>query len=54
MEVRFAGVMEGPTVTEEGQFTDGNTVTYTSEDIRFTVRGSTLCNCSNYPEMEKL
>lgn len=42
---------EGPTVTEEGQFTDGNTVTYTSEDIRFTVRGSNLyATVLNYPE----
>jgi Alpha-L-fucosidase len=31
---------EGPTQIEEGQFTDGNKKEFTSEDIRFTVRGS--------------
>lgn len=33
---------EGPTKIEEGQFTDGVTKAYTSEDIRFTVKGSQL------------
>jgi alpha-L-fucosidase len=37
---RVAG--EGPTQVEEGQFTDGRSKTFTSEDIRFTVRGSNL------------
>lgn len=33
---------EGPTLVEEGQFTDGKTKAFTSEDIRFTVKGSCL------------
>lgn len=33
---------EGPTVIEEGQFTDGKDKVFTSEDIRFTMRGETL------------
>lgn len=33
---------EGPTKIKEGQFTDGVTKAYTSEDIRFTVKGSQL------------
>lgn len=33
---------EGPTKIKEGQFTDGVTKAYTSEDIRFTVKGSRL------------
>lgn len=33
---------EGPTKTCEGQFTDGEDTAFTSEDIRFTVRGSQL------------
>jgi alpha-L-fucosidase len=33
---------EGPTVVPEGQFTDTQTKVFTSEDIRFTVRGSYL------------
>jgi len=33
---------EGPTKIIEGQFTDGNTKIFTSEDIRFTVKGSSL------------
>ncbi len=33
---------EGPTAIEEGQFTDSNSKTFTSEDIRFTVNGSYL------------
>ncbi len=33
---------EGPTKIEEGQFADGNAKAYTSEDIRFTVKGSCI------------
>ncbi|MHA6532094.1 alpha-L-fucosidase [Paenibacillus sp. BAC0078] len=33
---------EGPTEIQEGQFTDGQTKLFTSEDIRFTVKGSVL------------
>lgn len=33
---------EGPTRIEEGQFTDGSAKVFTSEDIRFTVKGSCL------------
>jgi alpha-L-fucosidase len=33
---------EGPTLVEEGHFTDGKTKAFTSEDIRFTVKGSRL------------
>jgi alpha-L-fucosidase len=33
---------EGPTEVKEGQFTDGDTKIFTSEDIRFTVKGSSL------------
>lgn len=33
---------EGPTVVKEGQFTDGDTKAFTQEDIRFTVKGSSL------------
>ena len=33
---------EGPTRTPEGQMTDGEDIPFTSEDIRFTVRGSHL------------
>ncbi|CAM4471112.1 alpha-L-fucosidase [Paenibacillus endophyticus] len=33
---------EGPTLVEEGQFTDGKTKAFTKEDIRFTVKGSCL------------
>lgn len=33
---------EGPTVVDEGQFTDGTTKMFTPEDIRFTVNGSCL------------
>lgn len=33
---------EGPTLVEEGQFTDGKTKAFVSEDIRFTVKGSCL------------
>jgi len=33
---------EGPTEVQEGQFTDGSAKAFTGEDIRFTVKGSTL------------
>ena len=33
---------EGPTTVEEGQFSDGKETLYTSEDIRFTMKGSNL------------
>jgi alpha-L-fucosidase len=33
---------EGPTEVKEGQFTDGDTKMFTSEDIRFTVKDSSL------------
>lgn len=33
---------EGPTEVKEGQFTDGDTKVFTSEDIRFTVKESSL------------
>lgn len=33
---------EGPTEVKEGQFTDGEAKVFTSEDIRFTVKGSSL------------
>ena len=33
---------EGPTQIEEGQFADGSAKNFTSEDIRFTVKGSSL------------
>ncbi|CAM4074064.1 alpha-L-fucosidase [Saccharibacillus endophyticus] len=42
---------EGPTQIVEGQFTDGETKRYTSEDIRFTLKGSTLyATVLVYPE----
>lgn len=42
---------EGPTKIQEGQFTDGNSKVFTSEDIRFTVNGSSLyATVLNYPE----
>jgi alpha-L-fucosidase len=42
---------EGPTLIEEGQFTDSNSRRYTSEDIRFTVSGSVLyAAVLKYPE----
>ena len=37
---RIAG--EGPTQTPEGQFSDGDNLHYTAEDIRFTARGGHL------------
>ena len=33
---------EGPSVIEEGQFTDQKEQTFTSEDIRFTMKGHVL------------
>lgn len=42
---------EGPTQVEEGQFTDWNDKVFTSEDFRFTVKGSHLyATCLSYPE----
>ncbi|WP_419871990.1 alpha-L-fucosidase [Candidatus Pristimantibacillus sp. PTI5] len=42
---------EGPTEIEEGQFTDGKSKVFTSEDIRFTVKGGTLyATLLVYPE----
>lgn len=41
---------EGPTMVEEGQFTDGKDKVFTKEDFRFTVNGSHLyAICLNYP-----
>lgn len=46
---------EGVTNVEEGQFTDKAAVEYTSEDIRFTVKGSYLyCTVLKYPEDGKV
>jgi len=42
---------EGPTEVKEGQFTDGTAKVFTSEDIRFTVKGSYLyATVLQYPE----
>ncbi len=42
---------EGPTKVEEGQFTDGKEKVFTSEDIRFTVKGENLyCTVLSWPE----
>jgi len=42
---------EGPTVVAEGEFTDSKAKTFTSEDIRFTVKGSNLyATVMSYPE----
>ena len=42
---------EGPTKTPKGQFTDGSSIEYTSEDICFTVKGSYLyATAMNYAE----
>ena len=42
---------EGPTKIQEGQFTDGKEKVFTSEDIRFTVRGENLyCTVLSWPE----
>lgn len=46
---------EGPTVVEEGQFTDGKDKVFTGEDFRFTVKGENLyVICLNYPEDGKV
>lgn len=42
---------EGPTKIKEGQFTDGAEKVFTSEDIRFTVKGENLyCTVLSWPE----
>lgn len=42
---------EGPTEVKEGQFTDGVTKSFTSEDIRFTVKENALyATVLSYPE----
>jgi alpha-L-fucosidase len=42
---------EGPTEVKEGQFTDGTATAFTSEDIRFTMKGSHLyATVLAYPE----
>ncbi|ACT02916.1 alpha-L-fucosidase [Paenibacillus sp. JDR-2] len=42
---------EGPTAVEEGQFTDGKAKPFTSEDIRFTMKGSVLyAHVLSYPD----
>lgn len=42
---------EGPTVVEEGQFTDGKAREFTSEDFRFTRKGTYLyAICMAYPK----
>lgn len=42
---------EGPTKTQEGQFTDGEAKEFTKEDIRFTVNGSNIyAMVLKYPE----
>lgn len=42
---------EGPTKIQEGQFTDGKEKVFTSEDIRFTVKGENLyCTVLSWPE----
>ena len=42
---------EGPAEIKEGQFTDGTTKVFSSEDIRFTVKGSSLyATVLVYPE----
>jgi alpha-L-fucosidase len=46
---------EGPTVVDEGQFTDGKDKVFTGEDFRFTVKGENLyVICLNYPENGKV
>ncbi len=42
---------EGPTITEEGQFTDSKDTIFTAEDIRFTAHGSHLyATFLNWPD----
>lgn len=46
---------EGPTKIQEGQFTDGKEKVFTSEDIRFTVKGENLyCTVLSWPEDGKV
>ena len=46
---RLAG--EGPTQIAEGQFTDGKSKAFTPEDIRFTVKGSSIyATVLDFPE----
>ena len=46
---------EGPTEIQEGQFTDSKSKEFTSEDIRFTVKGSCLyATVMKYPEDGKV
>ena len=46
---------EGPTKIVEGQFSDGVDKVFTSEDIRFTVKGSYIyATVLNYPENGKV
>ncbi len=46
---------EGPTLIEEGQFTDTKDKVFTREDIRFTVKGSNLyATFLNYPRDGKV
>ncbi|MGF7144695.1 alpha-L-fucosidase [Anaerotaenia torta] len=46
---------EGPTQIEEGQFADGSAKNFTSEDIRFTVKGSSLyATVLRFPEDGRL
>ncbi|WP_313561220.1 alpha-L-fucosidase [Ruminiclostridium cellobioparum] len=46
---------EGPTVIEEGQFTDVKDKVFTSEDIRFTIKGSYLyATVLSYPSNGKV
>lgn len=43
--------MEGPTLVEEGQFTDVKDKVFTAQDFRFTVKGKYLyATCLNYPK----
>ncbi len=46
---------EGPTLIEEGQFTDSKDKVFTAEDIRFTVKGDKLyATVLHYPEDGKV
>ena len=46
---------EGPTLVEEGQFTDGKDKVFTREDFRFTRKGSCLyAICLSYPKDGKV
>lgn len=47
--------MEGPTRNKEGQFQDGVSLNYTSEDFRFTCRGGNIyAICMRCPENDEL